>query len=139
MRTIVCAAASLLRSHRALQHPTDLAALPCVSFDRQAPAANWTFRDPGSGNPIHVPITPRLSTTTAEAAVAAAACGTGATRVYAYQADDAVRSNRLEIILPEFEIEPTPVHLIHAGRELLPLKTRVFLTFATSRLRVALA
>ncbi len=139
MRTIVCGAASLLGVHRTPLHPADLQALPCVSFDRQAPATNWTFRDPRSGNPIHVPITPRLSTTTAEVAVTAAACGTGITRVYAYQAEDAVRSNRLEIILSEFEVDPVPVHLIHAGRDLLPLKTRVFLTFATSRLQETLA
>jgi DNA-binding transcriptional LysR family regulator len=45
----------------------------------------------------------------------------------------------LLIILPHFEVEPLPVHLLHARRGALPSKMRVFLDFAAGRLRKKLA
>ena len=82
-----------------------------------------------------MPIRPRLSVTTAEAAVWAASEGVGVTRVLHYQCADAVRDGSLRIILADFEVEPLPVHLLHAGRGALPTKTSVFLDFAAGRLR----
>jgi hypothetical protein len=38
-------------------------------------------------------------------------------------------------MLADFELDPLPIHLLHAGRAALPSKTRVFLEFATARLR----
>jgi DNA-binding transcriptional LysR family regulator len=49
-----------------------------------------------------------------------------------------VAEGRLRIILREFEPEPMPVHLVHAGQPLLPLKLRAFLDFATPRLKASL-
>ncbi len=138
MRTVTCAAPALLAKHGTPQHPRELAAFPCVSFDLQAPATSWAFRDPGTGSGFDVPVAPRLSATTAEAAVWAAVRGTGVTRVFAYQAQEALRSGHLRNVLEEFEIEVAPIHLVHAGRDRQPLKTRAFLTFAIARLRSAL-
>jgi DNA-binding transcriptional LysR family regulator len=73
--------------------------------------------------------------TTAEAAVWAASEGVGATRVLHYQCADAVRDGSVRIILADFEVEPLPVHLLHAARGALPTKTRFFLDFAAHRLR----
>jgi DNA-binding transcriptional LysR family regulator len=49
-----------------------------------------------------------------------------------------VAEGRLRIILRDFEPEPLPVHLVHAGQPLLPLKLRAFLDFATPRLKASL-
>ena len=84
-------------------------------------------------------IRPRLSVTTAEAAVWAASQAVGATRVLHYQCADALRDGSLRIILADFEVEPLPVHLLHAGRGTLPTKTRFFLDFAANRIRGRLA
>ena len=80
-------------------------------------------------------ILPRLSVSTAEAAVWAAVQGVGATRVLHYQCADAVRGDALRIILADFEVEALPVHLIHVGRGALPTKTKVFLDFVAPRLK----
>src|SRR5262245_12503034 len=77
--------------------------------------------------------------TTAEAAVWAAAKGLGVTRVLHYQCADAIKDGSLRIILANFEVEPLPVHLLHAGRGALPSKMRVFLDFAADRLRESLS
>ena len=62
----------------------------------------------------------------------------GITRVLSYQVHAAVAAGRLRIILREFEPEPLPVHLVHAGQALLPLKLRAFLDFAAPRLKASL-
>ena len=139
MRTVVCASPKLLAGHGELKKPEDLAALPCVSFDFLSPGSAWAFRLKGAEGSIDVPIRPRLSVSTAEAAVWAAAQGVGVTPVLHYQCADAIRDGSLRIILANFEVEPLPVHLLHAGRGALPSKMRVFLDFAAGRLRERLA
>ncbi len=134
MRTVVCASPNLLAVHGLPRSPEELSGLPCVNFEFLAPATNWPFRS-SDGRSTDVPIRPRLSVTTAEAAVWAAREGVGVTRVLHYQCADAVRDGLLEIILQDFEPEALPVHLLHAGRSALPAKMRVFLDFATVRLR----
>jgi hypothetical protein len=76
------------------------------------------------------PVKPRLSVSRAEAAAWAAAQNIGLTRVLHYHCAEAVRDGSLQIILEDFEIEPLPVHLVHAARGALPLKMRAFLDFA---------
>jgi hypothetical protein len=46
---------------------------------------------------------------------------------------------RLQIILAQYEPEPMPVSMLHAGQGILPLKVRSFLDFAAPRLRAAIA
>jgi len=135
MRTVVCASPKLLARHGVPKSPEELAKLPSVSFDFLSPASSWPFRlDDGTAS-VEAPIRPRLSVSTAEAAVWAAIRGVGATRVLYYQCADAIRDGSLQIVLAEFEPEPLPVHLMHADRGALPSKMRVFLDFAAGRLR----
>ncbi len=139
MRTVVCASPKLLAGQGTPATPDDLVKLPCVNFDVLSPATSWAFRLKGEAATTEVPILPRLSVSTAEAAVWAACRGVGATRVLHYQCAEAVRDGSLRIILADFEPAPLPVHLMHAGQGALPWKMRVFLDFATGRLRQSLA
>jgi DNA-binding transcriptional LysR family regulator len=139
MRTVVCASPQLLGSHGAPSRPEDLASLPCVGFEHLSGASIWTFRGPAGRGTIDVAVNPRLTVTTAAAAVWAAAEGVGATRVLHYQCADAVRSGALRLLLADYEPAPLPIHLIHAARGVLPLKMRFFLDFAAARLRHRLA
>ncbi len=50
-----------------------------------------------------------------------------------------MRAGALVIIRREAEPEPWPVHLLHASRELTPLKLRAFLDFAAPRLKAQLS
>ena len=135
MRTVVCASPKLLARHGMPKSPEEIAGLPCVNFEFLSPTSSWLFRLKGPKGTTDVPIRPRLSVTTAEAAVWASSEGVGATRVLHYQCADAVRDGLVRIILADFEVEPLPVHLLHAARGALPTKTRFFLDFAAQRLR----
>lgn len=134
MRTVVCASPKLLAALGTPKAPGDLAGMPCINFDFLSPASMWAFR-PKNAPVTDVDVKPRLSVSTVEAAVSAAIEGVGFARVLHYQCADAVRDASLRIVLPDFEPEPLPVHLLHAGRQTLPSKARVFLDFATDRLR----
>lgn len=81
--------------------------------------------------PRHVQ--PRWIVNTAQVAIDLALAHRGITRVLSYQADE-----RLRVVLPYSELEPSPVHVVYqAGR--LPRITAAFLEHATSRLQAALA
>ncbi|KQV42765.1 MULTISPECIES: LysR family transcriptional regulator [unclassified Rhizobium] len=139
MRTVVCASPKLLAAYGAPQSPEDITNLPCVNFEVLSPAPTWPFHARDSKGRTDIPIRPRLSVNAAEAAVSAACEAVGATRVLHYQCADAVRAGSLRIILPTFEVDPLPVHLLHAGGGALPSKVRVFLDFAVGRLREKLS
>jgi len=138
MDTLVCASPDLLAAHGKPKHPRDLEKLPCVVFAGPS-TATWRFRDPATKRDFSVNIIPRLSVTTAEAAVQAALRRTGLTRVYRYHCDAALRAGELVHVLPKFDVESIPVSLVHGERGLLPLKMRVFLDFAVDRLRSAMS
>ncbi len=135
MRTVVCASPSLIARHGEPDHPEALGELPCVAFDTPLPFPAWQFRDPESGKNFDVPVMPRLSLTTADASVMAACAGTGFTRLLHYQAEAALEAGDLQIVLEDFEPEPSPVHILHVARGQMPLKLRRFIDFAAPRLR----
>ena len=136
VRRVVCASPAYLAAHGTPATPADLAAHACVAFEGLS-AVTWRFR--AGKTDLAVPIRARLSVTTAEAAIDAALAGVGLTRVLSYQVAQALRTGALTIVLAEFETEPWPVHLVHAGDRLLPLKLRAFLDFAAPRLKAVLA
>jgi len=139
VRHVICASPSFLASHGVPETPTALAALPCISHDfLTAPSAAWPFRNPGAKVDTMAPISVRLAVTTAEAAIDAAMAGIGVTRLVSYQVAEAVARGTLRIILAQYEREPMPVSILHAGQGMLPLKVRAFRDFAAPRLRAAM-
>ena len=138
MRTVFCGSPSLLAGHGIPLKPSDLRQLPCVTLDTPLPSPAWHARS-ASGKLVEIPLVPRLTVSTAEAAAAAAIRGVGVTRLLHYQVADAVAAGTLSLILEAFEPEPSPINLVHVARGQMPLKMRRFLDFAAPRLRETLA
>ena len=139
MRMVVCASPALLAGHGVPSTPEDLLRLPCLAFNWLTSSATWQFRSSPAGAAVEISVAPRLSVSTAEAAVEAAIRNVGVTRLFHYQAADAIEAGALQIVLEDFELEPAPIHLVHAARGQMPLKMRRFLDFATPKLRQALS
>jgi DNA-binding transcriptional LysR family regulator len=137
VRMVCCASPAFLAACGEPKTLEDLADLPCVTFDFAGPAREWLFREAGRDRLI--PVRSRLSVSTAEAAIDAAAAGAGITRLVSYQAAGPVAEGRLRTILQAFSPEPMPVSVLHASSALMPSRMRVFLDFAAPRLRAALA
>jgi DNA-binding transcriptional LysR family regulator len=116
--------------------PASLDQHDCIMFEGLYSTNLWSF---GRGADAEQrPIRPRFAVNTADAAIAAAIASAGITRVLSYQVHSAVAAGKLTMILRDFEPEPLPVHLVHAGPPLLPLKLRAFLDFAAPRLKASL-
>lgn len=137
IRTTVYGNPGYLKRHPGPRHPSDLVHHDSIAFEGMLSTRFWTFVD--GDKEISVPIRTRLSVNTAEAAVDAAASGLGLTRVMAYQARQAAGAGLLVPLLEGFELQALPVHLVHLPQNLMPLKLRTFLDFATPRLRERLA
>lgn len=135
IRRVLCASPAYLLERRIPERPEDLADHSLITFEGMAatPSRAWSFRE--DQRDFVVPIRPRLSVTTAEAAIDAAAAGLGITRVLSYQVAGHQTAATIRTILEDFEPPPWPVHLVYAGEGLLPLKLRAFLDFAIPRLK----
>ena len=138
VRRIAVASPDFLARNGVPGAPSDLAAMPCVAFEGIAADRVWIFAAP-DGATVTVPIRHRLAVNTVEATVDAAAAGIGVARAFTYQCAAALAAGTVVRVLRAFEPGPLPVHLLHAGREPLPLKLRSFLDHAGAALRRRLA
>lgn len=138
VRRVVAASPEVLERHGVPTDPRALASLPTIAFEGLDTARRWIFHDPDRAEPLHVPLRPRLSVSTIEAAVDAAVAGLGFVQVLSYQCAAAVRAGTLRRVLDRYDGAAVPVSLLHRGRDRLPSKTSAFLDFAGGRLRAAL-
>lgn len=138
LRPIVCASPAFLASHTPPREPDDLVKYSCVVFNSPY-LSPWRFRLPATSKIYVLGVKPRLEVTTPDAAVSAAVDNAGITYVFEHDADEALRNGQLEILLPQFEIQPVPVHLVHVSRNLMAIKLRHFIDFAAPKLRQSLS
>lgn len=139
MRTVVCGSPACLAAHGTPLTPRDVAALPTIAVGDIANQRHvWRF-GARPHDAVDVPIVPRMSVTSNEAAAAAAALGVGLTRQRLYQVADSLASGALRLCLAGFEPRPDPVHVLQTSRQHLPLKARKFTEFAIPRLQERLA
>jgi DNA-binding transcriptional LysR family regulator len=131
---LVCASPAYLAAHGRLTRPKQLAAHQCIAFAGVESAKEWRFRLGRTARAF--PVRARLTVTTAEAAIDAAILGAGITRVFSYQAAQAVREGKLKVLLRDYEPAPIPVSLIHLSNRLVPAKLRAFLDFAVPKLKL---
>ncbi len=132
---VVCASPAFLSAHGAPKAPSDLPRLSCITFEGLGSRNAWTFARKNSKTPLTIAIEPRLSVTTAEAAIDAAISGVGVTQVLSYQVADHVEAGQLQIVLREFQPGSVPVNLVHLGQTRQARKVRVFLDHLVPRLR----
>lgn len=137
--SVICGSPAYFAGAGRPKKPEDLADHACVSFEALTSGTTWMFASTRGQRPDRqVSIRPRLSVNTAEAAIDAAIAGVGVTHVLSYQAAHAVEEGSLTLVLREFEPEPMPVNVVHAGQKMQPIKIRRFIEFCVPRLRKAL-
>ncbi len=130
VRSVICASPDYLERRGVPRSPGALAQHDCVTFSALGSGESWRFPD---GSEIRV--RSRMEVSTAEAALDAAVCGAGLTRLLSYQVADAVRAKKLAVVLRRHEPEPLPVSLIYVRERRVSGKLRAFLDFAAPRLR----
>ena len=121
LRRIVVASPDYLARRGTPQRPADLSDHDVVAFSGIAGVEHWVFRE--AARDVNVAIRPRLVVSTAEAAIDTARAGFGLTR------------GALLRVLPAYEGDEVPIHLVYPGGRHPPPKLRAFLDFTTPRLR----
>jgi len=138
---VTCASPGYLEARGVPATPAELAAHECIMFEGPQSSSIWSSDAWSFGQgaaAFSVPINPRLRINTASAAMSAAIAGNGIVRLLRYQVVRALEAGQLKLVLPEFVPASLPVHLVHPGPAILPLKLRAFLDFAAPRLRASL-
>lgn len=124
-RRVVVASPGYLEARGRPRRPEDVKRHSTIHFTSLNGSAEWPFFD--QDRDVRVPIVPRYSTNSADAAIAHAEKGGGLTSVLSYQVADAVRAGRLAIVLSRFERPALPIQLVYPATRMLPIKVRAFI------------
>ncbi|MFT4100549.1 MAG: LysR substrate-binding domain-containing protein [Burkholderiaceae bacterium] len=133
VRRVICASPSYLREHPVPRHPDDLRAHRCVRFTGLASHAVWPFRV--DARPVAIPITDSLVCNDVGVAIEACANGRGPGAFLSYMVATLRRSEALQYLLEEFEIEPLPVQLVHPHSRILSAAVSAFAELCVQKLR----
>jgi DNA-binding transcriptional LysR family regulator len=128
LRRVTVAAPDYLERRGTPASPEELAAHDVIVFGGIG-GPQWEF----AGKAVR--LAPRLTVTTAEAAIDAAASSIGMTRLFSYQAVDALARGIVVRVLTSYERDEIPVHLLYPGGAHRPPKLRAFVDHAAPRLR----
>ncbi len=132
VKMVVVASPAYLERRGTPQHPSELLHHECIAWSSIGPLDSWWFCERESD--LTYPVRARLTTTSADSAIAAAHAGLGIVQTTSYQAAHGIQDGSLVLVLRQFECAPTPVSLVYAGHRQLPLKVRAFIDFAVPRL-----
>lgn len=135
VRRVVVAAPRYLTSHPRIATPADLSKHQIIAMDHMG-TNSWVFPpEEGSSVPRTVSLTPRLVINSVRSVIASAVEGHGVTRLLAYHVAREIKQGELQIVLPDAEPEPLPVHFVSPFGRLSVPKVRAFVDFALPRLR----
>lgn len=133
VRRVLCAAPSYLAAKGRPRKPQDLSNHDLVEFSHEAPRGEWTFQVAGKAKSFKV--NTRMRFNIADPAIAAAVSGRGITRVLSYMVAPHVASGDLEIVLPDYEPPPVPVHVVHKEAGQTSARVRAVVDFLVEKLR----
>lgn len=139
VRRVIVASPDYLARHGEPASPEELAGHEAIGVSTSGgPFTPWQFARPNDpARQARAAPSPRVQLTVnaTEVGILAACAGHGLTRAISYQVAEHVATGRLRILLPEFELAPIPVHLVHPEGRHASAKVRAFIDFATQRLR----
>ncbi|WP_295895049.1 LysR family transcriptional regulator [uncultured Vibrio sp.] len=112
--------------------PSDLNQHTIVNSGSNSFSHDWYFLQ-GNKKSLHR-IKPRLNVTTNQAAINAVKLGLGITRVVSYQVEEELKNGTLELVLPQYQLPPLPVHVIHREGQFSSAKIRTFIDLMAAHL-----
>lgn len=133
VRRVIVASPGYLARLASPQVPADLRKHTLISATGVSPLSEWDLTVEGKS--VRLPVRPRATTTTNDAAIALAEQGVGLARLLSYQVGPQLRDGRLKTVLESFEPPPLPVHVIHLRGRKSVSRIRAFTEMAVSALR----
>jgi DNA-binding transcriptional LysR family regulator len=132
-RRVVVASPAYLARRGVPRSPAELRGHDTITFGGLGDSVAWRFIVGGVEQ--RVTVASRYSTNSADSAVWYAAEGGGLAMVLAYQAADALKENRLQVVLQEFERPALPIQFVYPASRLLSAKVRTFVDLALATCR----
>jgi len=133
VRHVLVAAPSYLDRHDSPCKPEDLEKHDLIASTAGGFGSGWRFLN--GTRERQIKIAPRLSVTSNEAVLSAAAEGFGIARLLSYQVAADVEAGRLVVLMPEYEPAELPLHILHREGRHASAKVRTFIDLMAERLR----
>jgi DNA-binding transcriptional LysR family regulator len=133
VRRVVCASPAYLKAHGIPNTPADLARHSVIAASPVSPALDWKFAQ--GRKTASVRLSARLSVTSNDAAIVAAAQGFGITRLLSYQVAPYLASGQLKAVLNDYEPPRLPIHVLHSEGRQASAKVRTFVDLLVENLR----
>jgi DNA-binding transcriptional LysR family regulator len=133
VRRVVCASPRYLSRAGVPKRPEELAQHAVISASGVASDREWKLRANGAVAPFE--LKPRMTTTSNDAAMAAALGGFGLVQLLSYQVAEHLQAGTLAAVLVDHEPPALPVHVVHGEGRQASQKVRAFLDTAVETLR----
>lgn len=130
VRSVICAAPHYLDRVSRPQTPDDLLTAQIIMTSASAAMTQWQLMSPTGL--VTLPLKPRLTVSSNQAAIRAARLGGGFARVLSYQAAEALGKGELELVLEDFAPPPLPIHVVYLGSR-PSAKVRRFVDYCVAR------
>ena len=128
---VTCASPDYLARFGLPEHPRDLERHRCVNYfaARSGKILNWDFtRD---GERIEVALSGAIALNDSNAYVKAGLAGLGVIMMTDYLLVEHIAAGRMVQVLPEWSIDPLPVHIVYPQNRHLSAKVRVFVEWVS--------
>lgn len=106
------------------RHPADLAHHNCISYSLSGTGTRWTFQD---GSAIDISGSLRADSPNVLRAAALSGIGIAVNARWLFESE--VADGRLEIVLPEYEPMPMPIHIVLPPGRYVAARTRSLVEF----------
>lgn len=133
VRRVLCAAPSYLETNGAPAEPGELKDHELIDFVNLARGREWRFQR--DGKPLSLWPEARFRVNNADVAITAALSGYGITRVLSYMIAPQLAEGSLRLVLDEYALPPTPVHVVHKETGQPSGRVRAVVDFLADRLR----
>lgn len=129
----VIASPSYVAQHGAPRHPADLAEREVFTY-ANVPNSAWLFRN-ASGEEVAVRPNGRFTTDSGDAMLPLLRAGLGIARLPDFIVDGEIAAGRLEVLLSDWTIQPTALHLVTPPSALRPVRVELLIEFLAERFR----
>lgn len=128
LNSVLCASPDYLERHGYPQQLDDLLQHNCLSFSYSNDVKEWSFTQ---GNQRHsVVVSGSYQVNNSEALLEAVRQGLGVARLPTFVAGPDIRTGRLNVLFPEYQMPELAINAVLIERQYMPAKVRAFLDFA---------
>lgn len=137
VRRVICASPRYLERAGRPAHPRDLPGFECLRWRTRHGGNTWRFQE--QGRPFNVHPRGRFASNHVAGALNACVAGVGIASFLSYQVAPHLASGALQVLLPEFELDPIPVSLVHTHARLVPPRVRTLMDWLAEDVGARLA